>query len=89
MNTESLVMLLSMIMLCAIPIIIINHKKRSREKQFLKLLFDQAGQHNCVITEYDHWGNKAIGIDKQRLQLFFICQKEDSGLTEKNLQCQI
>jgi hypothetical protein len=72
-------------MVCAIPIIIINHKKRSRDKQFVQMLFNLAGQYNCKITEYDHWGNKAIGIDKQRLQLFFICKKEASGLTEKQV----
>ena len=71
-----------MILFCVIPIIIINRKKKIKEKIFLQTLISLAEKSNSKITELDKWGDKAIGIDKSTHKIFFIIKtaENESGL---------
>ena len=72
MDLESSIILLIMILLCVIPIMIINKKKRTKERQFLQTLFDLAAKNSCKISDYDKWDQTAIGIDSMTHKLFFV-----------------
>ncbi len=82
MNIESSILLLIMILVGAIPIVIINKKRKVKEKQFLQTLISLAEKSNSIITEQDKWGDRIIGIDKMTHKMFFIKKtaENESGI---------
>jgi len=74
MNSELIIYLAVVAISCAIPIIIINSKKKRKEKLFIQLLLDLAEKSNSKITQRDLWNNSQIGIDKEACRLFYIKQ---------------
>jgi len=72
MDTGSIIFLVVLVVLCAIPILIINSKKKKSEKLFLQALFNLAANSNCNISEHECWHNAEIGIDREASKLFFI-----------------
>ena len=89
MDLESSFILLIMLLLCAIPILIINRKKRIKERQFLQTLFDLAEKRGCKITDYDKWDHTAIGIDKVARRLFYIRKTSDLEFAKEVVLSQI
>ena len=86
MNSEAIIFL-AIVILSAIPIIIINSKKRKKEKLFIQVLLDLAEKSNCKITERDLWNNTQIGIDKDAGKLF-LSKRQMTKRSRKLLICQ-
>ena len=63
---------LSILIIIALAVVILNSNKKNKKKQFIKLLYDFAEKSNCKISEHDLWNNTLIGIDNDRYKLFFI-----------------
>lgn len=78
MEMESLIILLIMVLVIIIPVMILNRKKRLKERKLVKALFNLAKNSNSRITDYDNWNDTAIGIDKVSQRIFFV------RLTPKN-----
>ena len=83
MDLESSIILLIMLLLCVIPIMIINKIKRTKERQFLQMLFDLAAKSSCKISDYDKWDQTAIGIDSVAHKLFFIRKTSETETTKE------
>jgi hypothetical protein len=62
--------------LCAMPFVLTNRSRKSKEKQLLTSLKDVANQHQCEITEYEVFGHYAIGVDPSKNYVFFTSKKE-------------
>lgn len=77
MDLESLIILLTMIFLCGIPIVVMNSKKKIKEKLFLKSLFTLAEENHSKISEFDKMDRIAIGIDNVNCKLFYINRTAD------------
>ena len=71
-----------MLLLCAIPIAILTRKTKRKKRELLQGLFDLAGKSGDKITEFDYWGNAAIGIGKSKDRLFFIKSMNELTRTE-------
>ena len=89
MDIESSIILLIMFALCAIPIVIINKKKKLKEKLLLQTLFDLAAKSNCKITTYDKWSETVIGIDKPAHKLFFVRKTTEEVITREIILSEI
>jgi hypothetical protein len=58
--------------LCAMPFVLTNRSRKTKEKQVIASLKDVANQHNCEISEYEIFGHYAIGVDQTKQHVFFI-----------------
>lgn len=65
------------IMLCVLPFVIMNRKRKKKEKIIFQSLSEFAFQKNCQIDQYEVFGQLAIGIDENRDFLFFYKQTND------------
>jgi hypothetical protein len=72
MESVSIIIWSILILVIALLIFLRIQKKISKEKRIQKTLQDLADQSNGNISEYDHWFNTLIGIDKKNKQLFFV-----------------
>lgn len=73
-----------LVLACVIPVVIVNQKKKNKDKLFLKSLADVARKSSCNIMEYDLWNNTGIGIDKAARCVFFI-KKTQNGEVMKEI----
>lgn len=80
MESGTLIAGLIIVISCILLVVIVNRKKKNKEKQFVQTLFDLAEKSNCKISEYDHWNNSLIGIDKDSHKLFFIRKTEENAI---------
>ena len=55
-----------------VPIVIMSKKSNNKNKAILIQLKEFAAQNNCKISEYDVNAQFAIGLSKQKDQVFFI-----------------
>jgi hypothetical protein len=72
MDLESALIILIMLSLIIIPIMIINYKKKVRDRKFMQSLFDLAAKSHCKLTVHDKLEHIVIGIDHIAHKLFFI-----------------
>lgn len=63
--------------LCAMPFIITYRSRKKKEKQFLLSLNEIAKQHDCIITQYEVFGNFTIGIDESKNFVFFVLNAQE------------
>lgn len=84
MGTGTIIFVLVVLIGIVLPIVLLNSKKKNKEKQFIKTLFDLAEKNNCKISEHNLWNNTLIGIDKETRKLFFI-RKTDNNLTTNEI----
>ncbi|MGO4919114.1 hypothetical protein [Maribacter spongiicola] len=63
---------LASVVICAMPFVITNRNRKTKEKQMMTSLRDVASKHNCTISEFEFFGHYAIGIDAQKKFIFFI-----------------
>ncbi len=71
-NSVTIITVLILLFFCVFPIVLINQKKRNKEKKSLQQLLQLAAENNCTITEHEAFSQIIIGIDKQAQQFFFI-----------------
>lgn len=67
------------IMLCVLPFVIMNRKKKKKEKRIFRFLSEIAVQKNCQIDQYEVFGQLAIGIDEKRKFAFFYKQTKNGA----------
>ncbi len=58
-------------LICIVPFVVLNIKKKKREKEILQSLYSLATEHNCNISDYDVWNHSSIGIDDHNQYLFY------------------
>tara|TARA_R110002051_G_scaffold91370_2_gene160701 strand:- start:20849 stop:21328 length:480 start_codon:yes stop_codon:yes gene_type:complete len=63
---------LASVALCAMPFVVTNRSRKTKEKQMKSSLNDIANKHNCQINEYEIFGHYAIGVDANKKFVFFI-----------------
>ncbi|WP_424000778.1 hypothetical protein [Maribacter sp. IgM3_T14_3] len=63
---------LASVVICAMPFVITNKSRKTKEKQMMTSLNDVASKNNCKITEHEIFGHYAIGVDAQKKFVFFI-----------------
>jgi hypothetical protein len=80
MESGTLIAFLIIVVGCILLVILVNRKKKNKDKRFVQTLFDFAERSNCKISEYDLWNNTLIGIDKGSHKLFFIRETEDNAI---------
>lgn len=61
-----------LIVLCIVPFVLINKKKKEKQQLMVKQLKAQAITSGCNITRHDLWHNTVIGIDDNAKCLFFF-----------------
>jgi len=61
-----------LLLIFVLPIVFLNRKRKKDGKQFSSELFDFASKNNCKISEHELWNNTALGMDKEKHQLYFI-----------------
>ena len=64
--------------LCAMPFVITNRSRKTKEKQILTSLKDVAQQHNCEIFEHEIFGHYAIGVDQTKSYVFFVLKTKEA-----------
>ena len=80
MESGTLIAFLIVVVGCILLVVLVNRKKKNKEKRFVQTLYDLAEKRNCKISEYDLWNNTLIGIDKGSHKLFFIRETEDNAI---------
>jgi len=80
MESGTLIAVLIIVVSCILLVLIVNRKKKNKEKRFIQTLLDLADKRQCKISEYDHWNNTLIGIDKDLHKLFFIRKTEEKAI---------
>lgn len=58
-------------LICTVPIVILNIKKRNKEKTILNVLNKIASENNSQIDEYEIWNQSAIGLDNNSAYIFY------------------
>lgn len=72
MDLGTITALAVFLLICLILIVIAVRNGRKNEKQFLQAFYRLVETHLCKISQYDRWGNTAIGIDENTGKVFFI-----------------
>jgi hypothetical protein len=72
MDTGTIITTIIMLTACIVPFVMMNLKRKKKEKWLLESLQNLAGSHNAVISRFDIWGHAAIGIDETTYQAFFF-----------------
>lgn len=60
-------------LICIIPFVVLNIKKRNKERAILNVLNKLANENHSQITEYEIWNHSSIGIDDNSAYMFYIC----------------
>ncbi|MGB0166584.1 MAG: hypothetical protein ACPF8V_06985 [Luteibaculum sp.] len=68
------------IILCAIPFIVMIRDRKRKEKALHQALVEDAKQYNCEISQYETFGNFAIGLDENKAVVFYHHQSKAQGL---------
>lgn len=65
------------ILICVVPFIMLNRRKKKREKLFLQSLSKIAAPVDGQIDQYEIIGNFAIGMDEAKNMVFFYRPTKD------------
>ena len=68
------------IVICAVPVIMMNRSIKKREKKFLQSLSEIATRNNCRINRHEIFGSFAIGIDESKNFVFFSRRTKDKEI---------
>ncbi len=63
--------------LCAMPFVITNRSRKTKEKVLLTSLKEVAHLHTCEISEHEIFGHYAIGVDRTNNFVFFVLKIKD------------
>jgi dipeptide/tripeptide permease len=72
MSSNTIIIGLFLLILCILPVAVIDRNRKKKKKIFQQSLTDLAKKTNCNISEYEILNETAIGIDKENHRLFFI-----------------
>lgn len=65
------------ILICVVPIVMINYKRVQREKGMLKIITELAEREQCKISKFEYCGDFILGMDEGKRTLFFHKSKTD------------
>ena len=71
MNTNNIAWAIALISIVSL-IIFFRIRSRESEKKTFSILQSFAGEHNCIISSYDHWDETFIGIDDREINKLFF-----------------
>lgn len=71
------------ILICVLPIVILNRLSRKREQELLQSLIGLAHMDNCKISHHDIWKEAAIGIDDSANIIFFTNKLNEIEIAQK------
>ncbi len=74
----TILLTVAIIILCALPIVIAQRNKIKKEKE-LKEKISKIEGYQTSIEKFDHWGKKAVAIDKIHHKLYFFSSGVDNG----------
>jgi len=83
MDTTALVIGFIMMLICIVPIMILNRSGAKAGKLYLKSLKDLAQKNETDIAEYDHWNDRAIGIDTEKNKIFFVRKSDFNEFSQQ------
>ncbi|WP_029489317.1 hypothetical protein [Ochrovirga pacifica] len=72
MDLGTLVIGMFCVAICALPFVLTSSSKKRKEKEIFQQLERLASKHNCHISQYEHCGNYAIGLDETKKHVFFL-----------------
>lgn len=81
MDTTTLIIGIVIAVACALPFVISNMSRKSRDKKLLGTLQSLAQSVASDIDDFEILANKAIGIDGQGKNVFFV-RLDDKGVKE-------
>lgn len=65
-----------LVVVCILPLVIANKRRKEKERQLLNNLQVFAARFNAKIADHECWNGTAIGVDKELMKLFFIRSNE-------------
>jgi len=72
-----------LVLLVVTPVVLMQQQQKNKERKLIKALKAFAELNNSSITEYDVFKNFAIGLDKNKNNLFFY----KNNASKENSQC--
>lgn len=94
MDLASTIIGISLLLLFVVPVILLNRRRKNKEKIFKQKLFSMAENESCTIQEFETWNNTGIGYDQNSSKVFFVKKiaykeiKDDIDLKEA-ISCQL
>lgn len=82
MKTESIIIGVLSILICALPFIVQFRTRRKREKSLFLSLQKISNQNGGKITEYEFCGDFVIGFDEKSKFIFFYKLKNGQEVSE-------
>jgi hypothetical protein len=80
MDTTTILITVVVLILCALPIVLMQRNKTKKENAFKEKMVNLGGNGNTKIHQLDRWNNKGIGIDNDNHKLFFLFSKQDTDV---------
>ncbi|WCO02928.1 hypothetical protein [Psychroserpens ponticola] len=71
-----------LVLIVATPVVLMQQQQKNKERKLIKALKAFASKNNCSLTEYEAFRNFAIGLDKNKNQLFFYKKSTTSETLE-------
>ena len=87
MDLSTTIIALVVLSLIILPIVYIANIGNYKKKKLYRALTELADSQSCKISEYDHWKDSCIGIDKEKRRLFHIV-KNSNNLTKIEISLQ-
>jgi len=78
MDTITILLTVTVLILCAVPIIIAQRNKAKKEKE-IKETFSKLAGDNSSIDKFDRWNKKTLAINNHNNKLFFISEKDQGA----------
>ena len=82
MKTESIIIGILAILICALPFIIQFRTRRKKEKNLFQSILKISNQNGCKITEHEFCGDFIIGFDEVRKFIFFFKLKNGQEVSQ-------
>ncbi|MRT92254.1 hypothetical protein [Ancylomarina sp. 16SWW S1-10-2] len=82
MNLGSTITGAILVAICVVPVVMMEHKRKKKERKTLQSLINIANQHNCKVSKHEICGDFVIGIDETKKHVFFSKQLADGVVNQ-------
>lgn len=94
MDLTSTIIGISLLLLFVVPILLLNRRRKNKEKIFKQKLYSLAEKESCSIQEIETWNNTGIGYDQNTSKVFFVKKIAFKEITDnidlkETLSCQL
>ena len=80
MDTTTILLAVFVLILCALPIVLMQRNRTKKEKAFKETILSLAGDEKTNLDVFDRWNNSCIAIDRLNRRLFFITKNQSTGV---------